>query len=63
MQATATNRFFSSQGGPKNDKESDYEKNFASFLDKSKEGQAGPSLEEQLKERELKAAEEAARIE
>lgn len=42
--------------------DSDYEKDFASFVNKSKD-KTGPTLEEQLKERELKSAEEQARVE
>ena len=48
-------------GDPKK-KDNDYEKNFASFLDKSKD-KTGPTLEEQLKERQLKNAEDQARVE
>jgi hypothetical protein len=51
---TSNNRHFS--GDPKKSGDSDYEKNFASFLDKSKD-KSGPTLEEQLKDRELKNAE------
>jgi hypothetical protein len=54
---TTTNRHFSKKNG-----DSDYEKDFASFLDKSKD-KSGPTLDEQLKERELKSAEEQARVE
>ena len=57
---TSNNRHFS--GDPKKSGDSDYEKNFASFLDKSKD-KSGPTLEEQLKDRELKNAEEQARVE
>jgi hypothetical protein len=57
---TGTPKRFFSNGDPKKS-ENDYEKNFASFLDKSKE-KTGPSLEEQLRECELKSAEEQARI-
>lgn len=48
-------------GDPKKN-DNDYEKNFASFLDKSKD-KTGPTLEEQLKEREQKSAEDQARVE
>ena len=48
-------------GDPKKN-DNDYEKNFASFLDKSKD-KTGPTLEEQLKERQLKNAEDQARVE
>lgn len=54
-------RYFSSND-PNKKSESDYEKNFASFLDQSKD-KTGPSLEEQLKDRQLKSAEEQTRIE
>ncbi len=57
----ACKRHFSSND-PKKTQESDYEKNFASFLDQSKD-KTGPSLEDQMKERQLKSEEEQARIE